>query len=101
MLTEPTANELAEVDQVAGLLSPDDPINIQYTRHNGFSQRATLSHRNIGNNGYLVGRLLDHTDADRICLPVPFYHCFGMVMGNLAGHQSWCGDGDPGTGLRP
>ncbi len=85
MLTEPTANELAEVDQVAGSLSPDDPINIQYTSGTtGFPKGATLSHRNIGNNGYLVGRLLDYTDADRICLPVPFYHCFGMVMGNLA-----------------
>ena len=85
MLTEPTAVELAEVDQVAGSLSPDDPINIQYTSGTtGFPRGATLSHRNIGNNGYLVGRLLDYTDADRICLPVPFYHCFGMVMGNLA-----------------
>ena len=85
MLTEPTAVELAEVDQVAGSLSPDDPINIQYTSGTtGFPKGATLSHRNIGNNGYLVGRLLDYTDADRICLPVPFYHCFGMVMGNLA-----------------
>ena len=81
MLTEPTAVELAEVDQVAGSLSPDDPINIQYTSGTtGFPKGATLSHRNIGNNGYLVGRLLDYTDADRICLPVPFYHCFGMVM---------------------
>lgn len=66
-------------------LSPDDPINIQYTSGTtGFPKGATLSHRNILNNGYLVGELLGYTEQDRICIPVPFYHCFGMVMGNLA-----------------
>jgi fatty-acyl-CoA synthase len=65
-------------------LSPDDPINIQYTSGTtGFPKGATLSHRNILNNGYFVGELVGYTEADRVCLPVPFYHCFGMVMGNL------------------
>jgi fatty-acyl-CoA synthase len=66
-------------------LSPDEPINIQYTSGTtGFPKGATLSHHNILNNGYFVGELCGYTEADRICLPVPLYHCFGMVMGNLA-----------------
>ncbi|WIX92985.1 AMP-binding protein [Amycolatopsis sp. DG1A-15b] len=66
-------------------LSPDDPINIQYTSGTtGFPKGATLSHHNILNNGYFVGELCGYTPEDRVCIPVPFYHCFGMVMGNLA-----------------
>src|SRR3954470_11991477 len=62
----------------------DDPINIQYTSGTtGFPKGATLSHHNILNNGFFIGELLGYTEADRVCLPVPFYHCFGMVMGNL------------------
>ncbi len=65
-------------------LSPDDPINIQYTSGTtGFPKGATLTHRNILNNGYFVAELQGFTAADRLCIPVPFYHCFGMVMGNL------------------
>src|SRR4051794_26589367 len=65
-------------------LAFDDPINIQYTSGTtGFPKGATLSHHNILNNGFFVGELIDYTEADRVCLPVPFYHCFGMVMGNL------------------
>ena len=65
-------------------LAFDDPINIQYTSGTtGFPKGATLSHHNILNNGFFVARLLDYSEADRVCLPVPFYHCFGMVMGNL------------------
>jgi fatty-acyl-CoA synthase len=65
-------------------LSPDDPINIQYTSGTtGFPKGATLSHRNILNNGYLTTELIGFTEVDRLCIPVPFYHCFGMVMGNL------------------
>ena len=63
----------------------DDPINIQYTSGTtGFPKGATLSHHNILNNGYFVGKALRYTEADRVCIPVPLYHCFGMVMGNLA-----------------
>ncbi|MEV0124698.1 AMP-binding protein [Streptomyces sp. NPDC050703] len=66
-------------------LSCDDPVNIQYTSGTtGFPKGATLSHHNILNNGYWVGRTVGYTEQDRVCLPVPFYHCFGMVMGNLA-----------------
>ncbi|HEX4060014.1 MAG TPA: AMP-binding protein [Streptosporangiaceae bacterium] len=65
-------------------LSFDDPINIQYTSGTtGFPKGATLSHHNILNNGYFVGELCGYTEQDRVCIPVPFYHCFGMVMGNL------------------
>ncbi|MFF0392958.1 AMP-binding protein [Kitasatospora sp. NPDC004615] len=70
---------------IAEELAADDPINIQYTSGTtGFPKGATLSHRNILNNGYFVGELCGYTEQDRICIPVPFYHCFGMVMGNLA-----------------
>jgi fatty-acyl-CoA synthase len=63
----------------------DDPINIQYTSGTtGVPQGATLSHHNILNNGYFVAQTCGYSEADRVCIPVPFYHCFGMVMGNLA-----------------
>jgi len=66
-------------------LSFDDPINIQYTSGTtGFPKGATLSHHNVLNNGFLVGETLRLGPADRVCIPVPFYHCFGMVLGNLA-----------------
>ena len=62
----------------------DDPINIQYTSGTtGFPKGATLSHHNILNNGYFMARLQNFSDKDRLCIPVPLYHCFGMVMGNL------------------
>ncbi|MBA2641285.1 MAG: AMP-binding protein [Nocardioidaceae bacterium] len=65
-------------------LSPDDPINIQYTSGTtGYPKGATLSHHNILNNGYFVTEGIGFTEQDRLCIPVPFYHCFGMVMGNL------------------
>jgi fatty-acyl-CoA synthase len=65
-------------------LSNNDPINIQYTSGTtGFPKGATLSHRNILNNGFFVGGLINLGRGDRVCIPVPFYHCFGMVMGNL------------------
>ena len=72
------------LDEIGETLSADDPINIQYTSGTtGFPKGATLSHHNILNNGYFVGELCGYTEADRVCIPVPFYHCFGMVMGNL------------------
>ncbi|TYL49710.1 AMP-binding protein [Nocardioides sp. BGMRC 2183] len=65
-------------------LRPEDPINIQYTSGTtGYPKGATLSHRNILNNGYFTTELIGFTEQDRLCIPVPFYHCFGMVMGNL------------------
>src|SRR5215468_4586583 len=66
-------------------LSFDDPINIQYTSGTtGFPKGATLSHHNILNNGFFIGEGCRYTEQDRVCIPVPFYHCFGMVLGNLA-----------------
>ncbi|MFI5662028.1 AMP-binding protein [Streptomyces sp. NPDC051684] len=77
----------ATVDQLAAReaeLSCDDPVNLQYTSGTtGFPKGATLSHHNILNNGYWVGETVGYSEQDRVCLPVPFYHCFGMVMGNL------------------
>ncbi|HET6411435.1 MAG TPA: AMP-binding protein [Anaeromyxobacter sp.] len=63
----------------------DDAINIQYTSGTtGFPKGATLSHHNILNNGYFIGEFCRYTECDRVCIPVPFYHCFGMVLGNMA-----------------
>jgi len=74
----------AQVREISGSLRAEDPINIQYTSGTtGAPKGATLSHRNILNNGYFVGRGCRYTEQDRVCIPVPFYHCFGMVMGNL------------------
>ena len=75
----------SQLDEITDSLVNTEPINIQYTSGTtGFPKGATLSHRNILNNGYFVGEGINYTENDRICIPVPFYHCFGMVMGNLA-----------------
>lgn len=75
---------LSDLEAREQSLSFDDPINIQYTSGTtGFPKGATLSHHNVLNNGYFVGETLKLTEEDRVCVPVPFYHCFGMVMGNL------------------
>jgi fatty-acyl-CoA synthase len=74
-----------EVEKRECGLEFDDAINIQYTSGTtGFPKGATLSHHNILNNAYFIGRACRYTERDRVCLPVPFYHCFGMVLGNLA-----------------
>jgi fatty-acyl-CoA synthase len=81
------ADDVSDSDLVerAASLVPGDAINIQYTSGTtGFPKGATLSHRNILNNGWFVGAALRYTESDRLCIPVPYYHCFGMVMGNLA-----------------
>lgn len=63
----------------------DDPVNIQYTSGTtGFPKGVTLTHHNLLNNGYFIGVRIQYTHLDRVCIPVPFYHCFGMVIGNLA-----------------
>jgi fatty-acyl-CoA synthase len=75
---------LDSVRNLSAMLQFDDPINIQYTSGTtGFPKGATLSHHNILNNGFFVGEGVGYTENDRICIPVPLYHCFGMVMGNL------------------
>jgi fatty-acyl-CoA synthase len=75
----------SELEARERVLQFDDPVNIQYTSGTtGSPKGATLSHHNIVNNGFFVGAMLKYTAADRICVPVPFYHCFGCVMGTLA-----------------
>jgi len=77
--------ELARLEQLKGELNPDDAINIQFTSGTtGAPKGATLTHCNILNNGYLCAHGMGFSDKDRLCIPVPLYHCFGMVMGNLA-----------------
>jgi fatty-acyl-CoA synthase len=78
------AKECRQLVELADRLQPDDPINIQFTSGTtGSPKGATLTHFNILNNGYFVGEAMQFTEQDRLCIPVPFYHCFGMVMGNL------------------
>jgi fatty-acyl-CoA synthase len=80
-----TPTDRARLEEIAGELKPDAAINIQFTSGTtGLPKGAILSHHNILNNGYFVGRGIKLTERDRICIPVPLYHCFGMVMGNLA-----------------
>jgi len=87
--------------RMAGL-RPDDAINIQYTSGTtGFPKGATLSHRNILNNGYFVTELINLTSEDRLCIPVPFYHCFGMVMANLGCSTHGATMVIPGPGFDP
>ena len=83
-----TSGQSGDAGALAGReaeLTFDDPINIQYTSGTtGFPKGATLSHHNILNNGFFIGEMCGYTERDRVCIPVPFYHCFGMVLGNLA-----------------
>jgi fatty-acyl-CoA synthase len=73
-----------KLEKIEKTIQFDDPINIQYTSGTtGFPKGVTLSHHNILNNGYFIGKRLQYTERDRVCIPVPFYHCFGMVIGNL------------------
>ena len=74
-----------EVEAIERTLQFDDPINIQYTSGTtGAPKGATLSHHNILNNAFFIGQTMRYSEQDRVCIPVPFYHCFGMVIGNLA-----------------
>jgi fatty-acyl-CoA synthase len=83
-------------------LSPHDPINLQYTSGTtGFPKGATLTHHNILNNGFSIGRLLGYTEHDRVVIPVPFYHCFGMVIGNLNALSHGAATIIPGRGFSP
>ena len=84
LLERAHASSDLELEERESILQFDDPVNIQYTSGTtGFPKGATLSHHNILNNGFLVGEAIKYTAQDRVCIPVPFYHCFGMVMGNL------------------
>jgi fatty-acyl-CoA synthase len=80
-----TAQAIEQLQALAAVLQFDDPINIQFTSGTtGSPKGATLSHHNILNNGFFIGEAMRLTEIDRLCIPVPFYHCFGMVLGNLA-----------------
>ena len=85
LLTRPANDELNALAALGNELQFDDPINIQFTSGTtGTPKGATLSHHNIVNNGHFVGAAMRLTSADRLCIPVPLYHCFGMVLGNMA-----------------
>jgi fatty-acyl-CoA synthase len=89
-------------DHVDYPLDPNDAINIQYTSGTtGFPKGATLSHRNILNNGFFVTETIHFTEEDRLCIPVPFYHCFGMVMANLGCTTHGATMVIPGPGFDP
>ena len=84
LIRDASSVEPDALHEVEASLQFDDPINIQYTSGTtGYPKGATLTHHNILNNGYFVAEMLRYTEHDRVCIPVPFYHCFGMVMGNL------------------
>lgn len=84
LLARATETDIPALVARESVLQFDDPINIQYTSGTtGSPKGATLTHHNILNNGYFIGRAMGYTTEDRVCIPVPFYHCFGMVIGNL------------------
>jgi fatty-acyl-CoA synthase len=84
LLGDARASELTHLESIGATLQFDDPINIQFTSGTtGQPKGATLTHHNILNNGYFVGAAMQFSEADRLCIPVPLYHCFGMVLGNL------------------
>ncbi len=93
---------VAEIARRAGSIHPGDATNIQFTSGTtGSPKGVTLNHRNILNNGYFVGRFIRLSEQDRVCIPVPLYHCFGMVMGNLAALTSGAAMVYPGEGFDP
>lgn len=99
---EGDAVSVADLDKVTNDLSPNDPINIQFTSGTtGSPKGACLTHRNIVNNGHFVTAAMEFTEADRLCVPVPFYHCFGMVMGTLGCVSKGATMVAPGEGFDP
>jgi fatty-acyl-CoA synthase len=84
VLSAGTTDKLRRIEELAPSLQCEEPINIQFTSGTtGLPKGATLSHRNVLNNGFFVGEAIKLTPDDRLCVPVPLYHCFGMVLGNL------------------
>jgi fatty-acyl-CoA synthase len=102
LLSQGEAVPIDHLQKRMATLEFDDPINIQYTSGTtGFPKGATLSHHNILNNGYFVGQHMRYTEVDRVCIAVPFYHCFGMVLGNLACITHGATMVIPGVGFDP
>src|SRR5579862_7154976 len=102
ILSRGTAAEAKRIAELAPQLQFDEPINIQFTSGTtGFPKGATLSHHNILNNGYFIGEAMRLTPEDRLCIPVPLYHCFGMVLGNLAALTHGSCMVFPGEGFDP
>jgi fatty-acyl-CoA synthase len=94
--------ERARLSELAASLQFDDPINIQFTSGTtGLPKGATLTHHNILNNGYFLGQAMRYTEQDKVCIPVPLYHCFGMVIGNLACVTHGAAMVLPGEGFDP
>jgi fatty-acyl-CoA synthase len=101
-MTRGGASETKRIAELAPQLQFDEPINIQFTSGTtGFPKGATLSHHNILNNGFFIGEAMRLTSEDRLCIPVPLYHCFGMVLGNLAALTHGACMVFPGEGFDP
>ena len=98
----PGAKMSVRLNQVLDALDADDPINLQYTSGTtGFPKGVTLTHHNLLNNGYFIGELVSYTSADKVVLPVPFFHCFGMVIGFLAAYSHGASAIIPSPGFNP
>ncbi|MEW6022259.1 MAG: AMP-binding protein [Pseudomonadota bacterium] len=102
LMAEPRADQLAQLASLGAGLQFDDPVNIQFTSGTtGSPKGATLTHHNILNNGFFIGEAMKLTHIDRLCIPVPLYHCFGMVLGNLACVTHGAAMVFPGEGFEP
>ena len=96
------AGERARLAELADRLQFDDPINIQFTSGTtGSPKGATLTHHNILNNGFFLGQAMRYSERDKVCIPVPLYHCFGMVIGSLACMTHGAAMVFPGEGFDP
>lgn len=102
LMAEPDSGQLAQLASLGAALQFDDPVNIQFTSGTtGSPKGATLTHHNILNNGFFIGEAMKLTHIDRLCIPVPLYHCFGMVLGNLACVTHGATMVFPGEGFEP
>jgi fatty-acyl-CoA synthase len=102
LMAPPDAGQLAQLAEIEAAVQFDDPVNIQFTSGTtGSPKGATLTHHNILNNGFFIGEAMKLTGNDRLCIPVPLYHCFGMVLGNLACVTHGAAMVYPGEGFEP
>ena len=102
LMAEPSAGQLERLATLESELQFDEPVNIQFTSGTtGSPKGATLTHHNILNNGFFIGEAMKLSERDRLCIPVPLYHCFGMVLGNLACVTHGAAMVFPGEGFEP